>query len=80
MPINVTEYFSFIYLLVFYIFSPEKCLFLKIYLFYICEYPAAVFRHPRRGRQIPLQMVVSPMSPSPRPCLRQDLTQYFMLV
>jgi hypothetical protein len=33
--------------------------FLKIYLFIICKYTVAVFRHPRRGRQILLQMVVS---------------------
>ena len=31
----------------------------KIYLFTICKYTAAVFRHSRRGRQILLQMVVS---------------------
>jgi hypothetical protein len=30
-----------------------------IYLFYVSEYTVAVFRHIRRGRQIPLQMVVS---------------------
>jgi hypothetical protein len=34
-------------------------LFLKIYVFYVCEYTVAVFRHTRRGHQIPLQMVVS---------------------
>ena len=34
-------------------------IFLKIYLFIICKYTAAVFRHTRRGHQIPLQMVVS---------------------
>jgi hypothetical protein len=34
-------------------------LFLRFYLFYAYEYPAAVFRHTRRGHQIPLQMVVS---------------------
>jgi hypothetical protein len=28
-------------------------------LFYVCKYPVAVFRHTRRGHQIPLQMVVS---------------------
>jgi hypothetical protein len=28
-------------------------------LFYVCEYTVAVFRHTRRGHQIPLQMVVS---------------------
>jgi hypothetical protein len=33
--------------------------FLKIYLFYICAYTVAVFRHARRGHRIPLQMVVS---------------------
>jgi hypothetical protein len=30
-----------------------------IYLLYVYEYTAAVFRHSRRGHQIPLQMVVS---------------------
>jgi hypothetical protein len=33
--------------------------FLKIYLFIICKYTVAVFRHSRRGCQILLQMVVS---------------------
>jgi hypothetical protein len=33
--------------------------FLKIYLFYVYEYIVAVFRHTKRGHQIPLQMVVS---------------------
>jgi hypothetical protein len=33
--------------------------FLKIYLFIICKYTAAVFRHSRRGSQISLRMVVS---------------------
>jgi hypothetical protein len=33
--------------------------FLKIYLFIICKYTVAVFRHTRRGRQILLLMVVS---------------------
>jgi hypothetical protein len=33
--------------------------FLKIYLFIICKFTAAVFRHSRRGHQILLQMVVS---------------------
>jgi hypothetical protein len=33
--------------------------FLKIYLFIICKYSVAVFRHSRRGRQILLRMVVS---------------------
>jgi hypothetical protein len=31
----------------------------SIYLFYVCEYTVAVFRHTRRGHLIPLQMVVS---------------------
>ena len=39
------------------------CFFLSferfIYLFYVCEYTVAVFRHTRRGHRIPLQMVVS---------------------
>jgi hypothetical protein len=33
--------------------------FLKIYLFIICKYTVAVFRHTRRGRQISLRVVVS---------------------
>ena len=33
--------------------------FFKIYLFIICKYTVAVFRHTRRGRQISLWMVVS---------------------
>jgi hypothetical protein len=33
--------------------------FLKINLFYVCKYTVALFRHTRRGHQIPLQMVVS---------------------
>jgi hypothetical protein len=33
--------------------------FFKIYLFIICKYTVAVFRHSRRGRQISLQMVVN---------------------
>jgi hypothetical protein len=39
------------------------CLSVKIlsfnYLFYICEYTVDIFRHTRRGHQIPLQIVVS---------------------
>jgi hypothetical protein len=36
------------------------CFFLKIiYLFIICKYTVAVFRHTRGGRQISLRMVVS---------------------
>ena len=39
------------------------CFFLSferfIYLFNVCEYSVAVFRHTRRGHWIPLQMVVS---------------------
>jgi hypothetical protein len=31
----------------------------KIYLFYVCDYTVAVFRHTRREHWIPLQMVVS---------------------
>jgi hypothetical protein len=31
----------------------------QIYLFIICKYTLAVFRHTRRGRQISLRMVVS---------------------
>jgi hypothetical protein len=31
----------------------------KIYLFYVCKYTVAVFRHTGRGHQISLQMVVS---------------------
>ena len=34
-------------------------LFLKIYLFIICKYTVAIFRHSRRGGQISLWMVVS---------------------
>jgi hypothetical protein len=33
--------------------------FFKIYLFIICKYTVAVFRHSRRGSQISLRMVVS---------------------
>ena len=33
--------------------------FLKIYLFIICKYTVAIFRHSRRGSQISLRMVVS---------------------
>jgi hypothetical protein len=33
--------------------------FLRFYLFIICKYTVAVFRHTRRGRQISLRMVVS---------------------
>jgi hypothetical protein len=32
---------------------------LKIYLFIICKYIVAVLRHPRKERQISLQMAVS---------------------
>jgi hypothetical protein len=39
--------------------DPENLFFFKIYLFIICKYTVAVFRHTRRGSQIPLQMVVS---------------------
>jgi hypothetical protein len=36
-----------------------KAIFLKIYLFILCKYIVAVFRHSRRGSQISLRMVVS---------------------
>jgi hypothetical protein len=44
--------------------TPSSCIFfffffLKIYLFIICKYTVAVFRHTRRGSQILLRMVVS---------------------
>jgi hypothetical protein len=32
--------------------------FFNMYLFYVYEYTVTVFRHTRRGHQIPLQMVV----------------------
>jgi hypothetical protein len=51
MSLNVTEGKS--WFLFFFKF------FLKIYLFIICKYTVAVFRHSRRGSQILLQMVVS---------------------
>jgi hypothetical protein len=38
---------------------PFKSIFLKIYLFIICKYSVAVFRHTRKGYQISLWMVVS---------------------
>jgi hypothetical protein len=31
----------------------------KVYLFIICKYTVAVFRHPRRGHQVSLWTVVS---------------------
>ena len=37
----------------------HACIFFKIYLFIICKYTVAVFRHSRRGNQILLHMVVS---------------------
>jgi hypothetical protein len=36
----------------------------KIYLFYVCEYTIAVFRHTRRGHQIPLQRASDPFTDS----------------
>jgi hypothetical protein len=33
--------------------------FFNVYLFIICKYTVAAFRHTRRGHQISLQMVVS---------------------
>jgi hypothetical protein len=48
-------YCGFLYFGFFFVF-----VFLKIYLFIICKYTVAVFRHSRRRRsQISLQMVVS---------------------
>jgi hypothetical protein len=41
--------------LIFYLFY----FFRIIYLFYVYEYTVTVFRHTRRGHQIPLEMVVS---------------------
>ena len=38
---------------------PPFLLLLKIYLFIICKYIVAIFRHSRRGRQISLWVVVS---------------------
>jgi hypothetical protein len=38
---------------------PFSSFFFLIYLFSICKYTLAVFRHSRRGCQITLQMVVS---------------------
>jgi hypothetical protein len=35
------------------------CLLKFVCLFIICKYTVAVFRHPRRGHQIPLRMVLS---------------------
>jgi hypothetical protein len=40
-------------------FQYSNFFFFKIYLFIICKYTVAIFRHSRRGRQILLQMVVS---------------------
>jgi hypothetical protein len=42
-----------------------KNFFLKIYLFIICKYTVADFRHSRRGHQIPLRMVVSHLNFGP---------------
>ena len=54
----------FVFLFVF--FLPDRVsylkltlFFFKIYLFIICKYTVAVFRHSRRGNQILLHMVVS---------------------
>jgi hypothetical protein len=44
---RLSRYFSFFFF------------FLKIYLFIICKYTVAVFRHSRRGHQISLRVVVS---------------------
>jgi hypothetical protein len=49
--------FSFVeYVVSFSVFFFFKDLF--IYLFYVYEYTVALFRHTRRGQQIPLQMVM----------------------
>jgi hypothetical protein len=40
-------------------FETASIFFSKIYLFSLCEYTIAVFRHTTRGHLIPLQMVVS---------------------
>jgi hypothetical protein len=43
-----------------YLLNTERnSFFLKIYLFYVCEYTVTLFRHTRRGHRIPLLMVVS---------------------
>jgi len=36
-----------------------KNFFKDLFIYYICKYTVAVFRHPRRGHRTPLQMVVS---------------------
>jgi hypothetical protein len=41
------------------VFLAFTIFFFKIYLFIICKYTVAVFRHSRRGSQVSLQMVVS---------------------
>ena len=43
----------------FYYYFIRYFLFFKIYLFIICKYTVAVFRHSKRGHQISLRMVVS---------------------
>ena len=51
-------------------------IFLKIYLFIISKYTVAVFRHPWRGHQISLQVVVSHLSHLTNPvllCLKSPL-------
>jgi hypothetical protein len=50
------SFFKSLFIFIFYV---HWYFFLKIYLFIICKYTVAVFRHSRRGRQILLQMVVS---------------------
>jgi hypothetical protein len=42
-----------------YVWSLMNNIYLFIYLFIICKYTVAVFRHSRRGHQISLQVVVS---------------------
>jgi hypothetical protein len=39
--------------------SLEVVLSFLFFLFIICKYTVAVFRHSRRGHQIPLQVIVS---------------------
>jgi hypothetical protein len=52
--------FCFLFLLFFFLKIGFSFSFLRfIYLFYVYEYAIALFRHTRRGHQIPLQMVVS---------------------
>jgi hypothetical protein len=61
MPLSLF-FFNALYLNLKWHLNQKQCFilfFLKIYLFIICKYTVAVFRHSRRGRQISLRMVVS---------------------